>query len=92
MSNGKIFQLKSQFILDGEMDEGCILIDGHSGTMVSCNESSAFLLNLLRKGVAAAQLVQSLTETYEVTAAAAERDVTRFLDRLGSLGVIDEQP
>lgn len=92
MMNGKIFQLKSQFILDGEMDDGCILIDGHSGTMVSCNECAAFLLGQLRKGADAGQLAEALTATYAVTPAAAERDVTRFLDRLGAMGVIDERP
>ena len=91
MTDGKTFQLKSHFILDGEMDEGAILIDGHSGTMVSCNDSAAFLLNRLRKGAAAEQLAQWLTETYDVSAAAATRDIARFLDRLGAMGVIDER-
>ena len=91
MTDGKVFQIKPHFILDGEVDEGAILIDGHSGTMVSCNDSAAFLLNRLRKGAAAAQMAQWLAEVYDVSATAAARDVARFLDRLGAMGVIDER-
>jgi hypothetical protein len=92
MINSKTFQLKSQIILDGDESDGIIVIDGHSGTMVSCNDSAARLCAKLHEGVAASELVRFLVSTYEVNEAAAERDVMRFLDRLGAMGLIDERP
>jgi hypothetical protein len=91
MINGKTFQLKSQIILDGDESDGIIVIDGHSGTMVSCNDSAAQLCAKLQEGAAAGELVRFLVSTYEVSEAAAERDVVRFLDRLGAMGLIDER-
>lgn len=91
MINGKTFHLKSQIILDGNESEGIIVIDGHSGTMVSCNDSAALLCAQLQEGAAAGGLVQTLVSTYDVTEAAAEHDIVRFLDRLGAMGLIDER-
>ena len=83
MINGKTIQLKPPIILDGNESDGILVIDGHSRTMVSCNDSAARLCAKPQEGVAVAELVGFLVSTYDVTEAAAEHDIVRFLDRLG---------
>lgn len=50
--------------------------------MVEMNETGGFLFRKLNKGATEEMLVQSLLDEYEVTQAAAERDVRALLEML----------
>ncbi len=83
MIKGKSFRLKSQIIPDSNEPNGIIMIDGRSGTMVSCDQSAAQLCAKPRRGAAAGALARCLVWTYDVRELATERGVVRFPERHG---------
>jgi len=61
-----------------------------SRQIMSTNETGAFLWNLLEQGAEKAELVEKMTQEFEVEAAAAEKDVEAFLRQLKDKALIEE--
>lgn len=61
-----------------------------SRVIMSTNETGAFLWNLLEQGAEKAELVEKMTQEFEVEAAAAEKDVEAFLRQLKDKALIEE--
>lgn len=59
-------------------------------TILSVNETGAFLWDILREGAEAEDLVRRMTEEYEVSAEIAQRDVETFLGQLRAKALIAE--
>jgi hypothetical protein len=74
----------------GASDGTGILIDTHSGTMSSCNDTAWVLLESLKTGATEEQLVDALLSNFTVSEDEARRDLHRFFLHLSALQLIDE--
>ena len=87
-------KIKSSFVLRQLLDTWVVLpladrtIDFNG--MITLNESGVLLWNTLEKGADADALVAALTAEYDVSAQQAYGDVREFLDKLRSIGCLDE--
>jgi hypothetical protein len=87
----KHYKLKPRVALesDGQAAEG-VLVDTYSATLCACNATAWTLLQELKRGASAEDLIGRLSGRYTVTAIEARRDVHEFLRRLDLLGLVDE--
>lgn len=58
--------------------------------LVRSNETAAFLVNRLKRETTEAELVAALTEEYDVDAARAAAGVREVLEKLRSIGALEE--
>lgn len=58
--------------------------------MIALSESGGLLCQKLQNDCTRESLIAVLTETYEVSAEEAARDVDEFLDRMRNLGILEE--
>ncbi|MBQ3063275.1 MAG: PqqD family protein [Clostridia bacterium] len=58
--------------------------------MISVNATGSFIWDQLEKDVTLSELVQAMTDTYEVDAATAEAHATKFLNTLREVGALAE--
>lgn len=87
-------KIKSSFVLRKIADVWTVLpladdtlnFDG----MITMNESGVLLWNRLAEGCSLADLVNTLTETYDVAADEAAADAASFVDKLRSCGCLEE--
>ena len=59
-------------------------------SMLSLNETGAFLWQLLKQDIPEEELVQKLMDEYEVDEDNAERDIREFLDEIRETGALEE--
>ncbi len=57
--------------------------------MITLNGSAAYLWTLLENEVTEEELVAAMTEKYDIDADTARKDITVFLDKARSAGVIE---
>ncbi len=72
-------------------DEG-VLVRQSSGEAIVVDEIGAKILELLREGQTAGELVRRLETEYEVEPRRLAEDVDRFLDELLEAGVVERLP
>lgn len=60
------------------------------GGMISLNETGKLLFSMLMEGCTEEKMVAALTAEYDVSEAAAKKDVARFLAPLREKGLISE--
>ena len=85
------FALKSRATLEsGPEDEARVLVDTHSATLCSCNDSAWTILTALKRGATIDGLVDLVTRTYDVDETGARDDALDFIHRLAAMGLIDE--
>ncbi len=90
MSDRK-FKLKGFVNLEGDDRAlGGVMVDTHSATMCSCNQTAWVLLKALKKKASISFLVDGLVAEFDVAEQAARRDVMNFIHQLASMGLIDE--
>ena len=58
--------------------------------MISLNETGLMIWKMLEKGCDEADLLQAFLEKYDVKAEVAKRDISLFLDKLRSAGILNE--
>ena len=85
---------KQGFILRNVCGENIIVAEGETNidfsNIISMNETSAFLWNNIQgKEFTDGDLVDLLTETYQVDAQKALEDVTRLVENWKSAGIIE---
>ena len=86
------YALKPSIVVEGSSpDEGFVLIDSHSASMFSCNESARMLLDRLKAGVSHTELVEAIIHEYAVPPEVAERDAGQFIRHLSVSGMLDER-
>ncbi len=86
------FALRNFVNLEGDKDDtDGVMVDTHSATMVSCNETAWVLLHALRSKAGVADLVAALQARFDVPEADARKDVMGFIHRLSAMGLVDEK-
>lgn len=58
--------------------------------LVRSNQTAAFIVEQLKQEVSQEQIVDAMFETYDAPRDVIEKDVERILDKLRSIGAIDE--
>ena len=89
MSSGR-FVLRSHVLIErNPQTEDVTLVDGHTGTICSCNATAAVLLLQLEGDATQEEMAVALQTEFDVTDAVARRDVGRFLESLSSMGIVE---
>ncbi|WP_457568852.1 HPr-rel-A system PqqD family peptide chaperone [Desulfurobacterium sp.] len=70
-------------------EEGFIF-DPETGNSFTVNKTGLFIINMLKEGKDVEDIVEALTEEFEVDREEAMRDVTDFLEQLRLMGLIDK--
>ena len=87
-------KIKSGFMLRMVADNYIVVPVGEASKqfngMITLNETSAFLWNLLMKGTTEEKLVDELMKTYDVSREIAIKDVKSFISELEKINVLDE--
>ncbi len=58
--------------------------------MIRSNETAAFIVNKLKNETTAEEIAESLCSEYDVDSDTALRDVNSIIDKLRSIGAVDE--
>lgn len=89
-----MMQLKPGYKLRQVLDMYVVMGTGKEAyrpnSIMSVNETGAFLWNLLAEGAEEAELVQKMLDSYEVDEATARSDVQRFIAQLKEKALIAE--
>ena len=89
-----LMKIKSNFILRNVADTWVVLSMGDTSVdfdgMLTLNESGVILWNTMENGCDKAALVKALTDEYDVSADLALADVETFINKLSSIGCIEE--
>ena len=60
------------------------------GSLITLNETGAFLWRLLEDGASRGELLEALLEEYDVTNERAEKDLDALLAKMNDLGVLED--
>ena len=87
-------KLKSGFILRKVADTYVVVAIGAEAkkhnVMITLNETGALLWEKLSEGADEKALVDAILEVYDIDEATASMDVTKFIDKVKSEGLIEE--
>ncbi|MFQ5763365.1 MAG: PqqD family protein [Rhodospirillales bacterium] len=87
----RTFALKPFVNLEGDGDDSeGVMVDTHSATMCSCNQTAWWILQRLKSRVTVADLVGQLVADFDVDEQDAHRDVMNFIHQLASMDLVDE--
>lgn len=83
---------KSEFLLRQVAGSWVILPigDGSAKGVLTPNESGAMLWRILEQGCQIQELIDALTKEYDVSAAQAKADVQEFLEKLRTIGCLED--
>jgi hypothetical protein len=73
-----------------EIEGEAVLLDARSWDYLGLNEAGQVLWARLQDGATRTQLVESLTDQFEISAEVAARDVDGFVEQLRAMGLIQE--
>ena len=86
------FMLKPFVNLEGNgQDLEGVMIDTHSATMCSCNQSAWVLLRTLKSQSTLLELAQQLITEFDIDEQDAQKDVMTFVQQLASMDLVDEK-
>ncbi|WP_456419049.1 HPr-rel-A system PqqD family peptide chaperone [Thermovibrio sp.] len=71
-------------------DEGFIF-DPETGSSFTVNQTGLFILKLLKEGKSQEEIVEALTEEFDVSREEASRDLIDFLEQLRINGLLREE-
>lgn len=75
---------------DDTQTEGArVLLDTYSATLYDCNETAWVLLEALAGGTTVDDLVDRITDTFDISVEDARRDAERFVYQLHQMGLAD---
>ena len=87
-------KIKSNFVLRSVADTWVVLSMGDTSAdfdgMLTLNESGVLLWRTMENGCEKDALVKALTDEYDVSAELALADVEAFINKLSSIGCIEE--
>ena len=87
-------KIKSNFVLRNVADTWVVLSVGDSTVdfdgMLTLNESGVKLWETMESGCSRDALVKALTDEYDVATEVASADVENFINKLSSIGCIEE--
>ena len=72
-----------------EIDRDLVILDLRSSTYLTANASATVLIRQLTEDRTFMQLTQALVDAFDVTERQAQEDVQRFIDVLGSHGLLE---
>ncbi len=84
-------KLKEGFVLREVAGDIVVIPSGDTldlNMMITLNETGRFLWNRLEKGAQKAELVEALTQEYEVSAQDAEKHIENFVAKLDEHGLL----
>jgi hypothetical protein len=73
-----------------DTDDGAVLLDERAGRYWQLNPTGALVLRLLLDGAAPHQVAQTLADRHRVSTQQTAADVTAFLERLRSAGLVTD--
>ena len=73
------------------LNEEGFIFDPATGNSFVTNETGLFILKKLREGLSEEEIVQALTEEFEVDENTARRDLYDFLEQLRILGIYERE-
>lgn len=86
-------KIRSGFILRNIADDWIVVAIGPNSRtfnkMVKLNPTSKFIWDRLAEGIEDEQLVQALTDEYDVSEVKARKDIKKLIDQLTELGCIE---
>ena len=85
INNFEIVNIENDFLLVPVGSQ----LESFKGTVV-LNETSAFLIEELKKGVTKEELLRSFIDVFDVDTRIAEKDIATAIDKLRFLGLIDD--
>ena len=86
------FILKPFINLEGNgHDLEGVMIDTHSATMCSCNQSAWVLLRALKKQSTPSDLARHLIIEFDIDKQDARKDAMAFIHQLASMDLVDEK-
>ncbi len=89
--SGRRCALSPRAALEASPEDGVrVLVDTHSGTLCSCNDSAWTILTALKAGDTVDALTSLVTSIYDVDQIEAREDALDFIHRLAAMGLIDE--
>ena len=71
-------------------DEGFIF-DPETGNSFTVNSTGLFIIKLLKEGKSVEEIIEALTQEFEVDREEAMRDVTDFIEQLRLLGLVEAE-
>ncbi|MBQ8117712.1 MAG: PqqD family protein [Lachnospiraceae bacterium] len=85
-------QLKDGVIMN-EMDGKFVAVDAGAGTerfngILNLNKTAAFVVKQLEKETTLEEIVQAMTDQYDVTAEVAEENAKKVIEKLQSVGLL----
>ncbi len=90
--SAKTFALKSRAAIESSENAGDrVLVDTHTATLCSSNDSGWVILDALQNGATLDELVTLLGQVFSVEEQQARQDAMVFIRRLASIGLIDER-
>ncbi|MBR2338364.1 MAG: PqqD family protein [Clostridia bacterium] len=86
-------KIKEGFVLRRVMGKAVVIAAGNAGEtfhgMIKLNDTAADVWQWLSEGCDIAQIVQKITEKYDVSAEKATADVHTLLDKLRAEGIVE---
>jgi hypothetical protein len=73
-----------------DTDDGVVLLDERAGRYWQLNPTGALVLRLLLDGAAPHQVAQTLADRHRVSTQQTAADVTAFLERLRTAGLVTD--
>ena len=88
----RFFILKPFVNLEGNgLDTEGVMVDTHSATMCSCNQSAWVLLRSLKTKSSLSELTQHLVSEFDIDKQDARKDIMTFVHQLSSMDLVDEK-
>jgi len=73
------------------MSKEGFIFDPETGNSYTVNQTGLFILELLKEGKSQDEIVDALTEEFEVSPEEAQRDLIDFLEQLRLFGLLEEK-
>jgi hypothetical protein len=77
--------------LAAAVEDGTVVLDMRSNRYFTLNETGAFVWGLLERGATESEIVERVTEEFEVAAAEAEAAVRELLDTLRERQLVESE-
>ena len=83
-------KLKETFITYSSGEEYTMVATRGFSGMVRSNKTAAFIIELLKRPTTPDRIVDAMTERFDAPRSVVEKDVAQILDKLRSIGALEE--
>lgn len=70
------------------IDDTAIVLDGRRGKYLGLNETASRILDLLAEGRTAGQVLETMSDEYDIEPAVLRRDIARFIAEMEGMGLL----